>query len=74
MSQEEVISILEKHKEPISRAQIAKELNDDPVKISKALARLIYCGEVKCIELDRYKAAELLGLKHPRRRTRFYYI
>lgn len=74
MSQEEVLEILRKHKKPISRRQIAIELKDDPIKISKALAKLLLSREVKCIELDRYQTAKIFGLKHPLRRTRFYYL
>ena len=74
MGQGEVLEVLEKYKEPISRKEIAEELDCDPVKVSKALALLLTSGDIKCIELDRYQTAKRLGLKSPRRRTRFYYI
>ncbi len=74
MSQSEVLEILKKHSKPVSRRQIADELKDDPIKISKALARLLIAKEIKCIEMDRYQTAKILGLKKIHRRTRFYYL
>ena len=46
MGQSEVLEILKKHKEPISRRQIAEELKDNPIKISKALAKLLLVKEI----------------------------
>lgn len=74
MGQEEVLEVLRKHDKPISRRQIAEELNDDPIKISKALAKLLVVKEIKCIEMDRYQTAKMLGVKRIHRRTRFYYL
>lgn len=74
MGQAEIVECLEKHKEPIARRQIAKEIGYDPVKVSHLLKKLLNTGDIKCIELDRVQSAKLLGLKNPFRRTRFYYI
>jgi len=74
MSQSEVLEILKKHRKPVSRRQIAEELKDDPIKISKSLAKLLLAKEIKCIELDRYQTAKILKLKRVHRRTRFYYL
>lgn len=69
-----MLEVLRKHDKPISRRQIAEELNDDPIKISKALAKLLVVKEIKCIEMDRYQTAKMLGVKRIHRRTRFYYL
>lgn len=69
-----MINVLEKSKVPMSRNQIAKEVDDEPVNISKVLRTLLKHNEIKCIEVDRYNAAKLLDWKTPIRRTRFYYV
>jgi len=74
MGQGEIIKCLEKHKEPISRRHIAKEINYDVVKVSHLLKKLLSKGEIKCIELDRVQAGKMLGMKSAFRRTRFYYV
>ena len=58
----------------MSRDQIAEEIKDKPVNISKVLKILLKHQEIKCIEVDRYQAAKLLNWKIPIRRTRFYYV
>ena len=58
----------------MSNTQIAKELNDDPINTSKKIRILLKHKEIKCIELDRHKAAKILNWKVPIRRTRFYYL
>ncbi len=74
MGQGDIIKCLEKHKEPISRKQIAKEINYDVVKVSHLLKKLLSKDEIKCIELDRVEAGKMLGMKSAFRRTRFYYV
>lgn len=58
----------------MSRNQIAEEVNDNPINISKVLRKLLKYKEIKCIELDRYQSGKLLNWEVPIRRTRFYYI
>ncbi len=74
MGQQEILECLEKHKKPISRKQIAIETCYDVVKVSHLIRKLLSKGEVKCVELDRIQAGEMLGLDRPFRRTRFYYV
>lgn len=74
MGQAEIIECLEKHKEPISRSQIAKEINQNPVSVSHSIKRLLKNNEIKCIELDRIQSGKKLKLNKIFRRTRFYYI
>jgi len=73
IGQVEIIKCLEKHKEPISRSQIAKETNQDPVSVSHSIKRLLKSKEIKCIELNRIQSGKKLKLNRPFRRTRFYY-
>lgn len=68
------MNLLEKSEFPMSRDQIAKELDDEPIKISKRIRILLKHKEIKCVELDRYQSAKLLKWDIPIRRTRFYYI
>lgn len=58
----------------MSVIQVAEELNDKPMNISKKIRLLLEHNEIKCIELDRFQAAKLLNWEIPIRRTRFYYI
>ncbi len=74
MGQAEILACLENHDKPISRRQIAKEINYDPVQVSHLINKLLKSKEIKCIELDRIQAAKMLKLKRAFRRTRFYYI
>jgi predicted Zn-ribbon and HTH transcriptional regulator len=71
MSQEEVIKVLKKSKEPLSRGDIAKCLNEDAVKISHILQKLLKYNDIKCIELDRYQA---MAKYNCQRRIRVYYF
>jgi len=73
MGQQEVINFLLKQNKPLSRGQIADGMNECAEKISHILKKLLKGNDIKCFELDRYKSAEFLGMKHPRRRIRFYY-
>ncbi len=69
-----MIEVLEKAAVPLNRTQIAEKLNNTPVAVSKMIGNLLKHGDIKCIELDRYQSAKLLGWKIPARRSRFYYI
>jgi DNA-binding MarR family transcriptional regulator len=74
MGQAEIIECLEKHDKPISRKQIAEEIDYDVVKVSHLIKKLLNKNEIKCIELNRIQAGKMLGLDRPFRRTRFYYV
>ena len=71
MSQSEIIDILEKIKRPMSRGEIAKELNQDCCLASHSIMRLVKSHSIKIIEIDRYEAMEKYKCK---RRMRLYYI
>lgn len=58
----------------MSRNQIADEIKDEPINVSKVIRTLLKHKEIKCVELDRYQAAKLLDWGIPIRRTRFYYV
>ena len=58
----------------MSANQVAEELNDKPVNVSKKIKLLLEHREIKCVELDRYQSAKLLNWENPIRRTRFYYV
>lgn len=73
MGQSEVMDVLEKYDKPITCRQIAKDLDVEPTKVFKTLAKLLKLKDIKCIEMDRYQTAKMLGLKI-HRRTRFYYL
>jgi|TARA_R100000093_G_scaffold34741_1_gene18361 hypothetical protein len=67
------MDVLKKSDKPLSRTQIAEILNATAVSVSDTLRRLLKFEDIKCIELDRYQAAKLLGWSTSWRRTRFYY-
>jgi len=71
MSQQDVIEILEKTKEPLSVSDIARLIDDDTYKISKELTRMLKYKEVCFIEIDRFKAMEKYNCK---RRMRLWFI
>lgn len=71
MSQEEVISVIVKIKKPLSRTEIAKILNQDVIRVSHALQKLLKAKEIKSTEIDREKAMIRYGSK---RRMRLYYL
>ncbi len=73
MGQGEIIKVLEESDIPLSRSQIAEELDYNPIVVSKLLVKLMKANEVKCIEHDRFKSAKLLN-KNACRRMRFYYV
>ena len=74
IGQEEICDILKKVNKPLSRTQIAELLNDNPNKISKLICVLIKHNDIKCIEISRIEAKEILGDKAPFRRMKMYYI
>jgi hypothetical protein len=72
--QEEVIEILVKHSsktKPMSRGQIAIELNVCPRIVSRAIVQLLKYSEIKFVEIDRNEAKKLYGAF---RRMKVYYI
>jgi len=71
MGQAEVIDILEKIGEPLSRTEIASLLGENPVKISECIRKLIHNGDVDCIEIGRKEARKKYNSK---RRLRIYKI
>ena len=73
MSQEEIMTLLEKEGRPLSLGQIAKELNKEAIKVSMTIRRLLKSNEVKCFELDRVSASKFSGDPNLCRRARFYY-
>lgn len=67
------MDILEKSDKPLSRTQIADMIGIKPRKVSLVIRRLLKFKDIECLELDRFKAAEVLGWDRPVRRVRFYY-
>ena len=67
MGQEEVIELLKKNKEPLTRTEIADKLNARPTFISKVLRKLCDNGEVSCKKIKytiaRKKYGSLRSLK-----------
>jgi len=71
MPQTDIIEVLEKCKRPLSRGEIAKELNIDGKNCSHIICRLVKNRSIKIIEIDRHEAM----LKYKcKRRMRLYYI
>lgn len=70
MGQEDILKFLEGQKQPLTRGEIAKAMNESKDKISKLLNRLLIYKEIKCIEIDRFQAMARCGC---RRRMRLYY-
>lgn len=73
MSQQQILDLLQKKKEPLSRSQIAEQLNQDPIKVSHLLCKLIDTNEISFKEFDRHKASEMNNVT-VYRRTRFYFV
>lgn len=71
MSQSDVLDVLERIKRPLSRGEIARELNDDGAHVSHSIARLIKGRCIKIIEIDREEALVRFKCK---RRMRLYYV
>jgi len=74
MGQEEICEVLKKHNKPLTRTQIAQELNENPCKISKSLRVLLKYNEIKCIEISRIEAQKLFNNVNYKRRLRLYYL
>jgi Mn-dependent DtxR family transcriptional regulator len=72
MSQQEIIDLLQKEKEPLTRSQIADLLEQDRIKISHILKKLIEQNLVDFIEFDRIETSRRTNQKVDRR-TRFYF-
>ena len=73
MGQGEVIDFLKECEEPVTRRQIAKGIDCDPVSVSHILPKLLKSKEVDFIEYAREKASELVGYILLRR-TRFFFL
>jgi len=71
MSQQDVIEILEKMKQPLSVSDIAKFIDDEVCKISKELTRMLKYNEVSFVEIDRFEAMEKYNCK---RRMRLWFV
>ena len=71
MGQSDILEVLEKAKEPLSRGQIAQILNFDLVKVSHSISRLIKARDIKVIEINREQAMKKYKCKH---RMLLYYV
>lgn len=71
MGQAEVIDLLEKIGEPLSRTEIASLLGENPLKISECIRKLLLIGDIDSIEIDRKIAMKKYNSK---RRLRIYKI
>ncbi len=71
MGQAEVMELLEKMKEPLSRTDIANILKENTITVSHALQRLISYNEVKVIEISGEQALVKYKCK---KRMRLYYV
>ena len=72
--QEEVLKILEEkssRNNPMSRGQIAVELNICPRIVSRVIVQLLKYSEIKFKEINRSKAMKLYGAC---RRMKVYYV
>ena len=80
MGQYEVILALEKlnatKENPASRTQIAVIIQCEPRRVSTLIKRILrhHNSEIKYIEVDRIKAAKMMGTDKVGRRMRFYYL
>jgi hypothetical protein len=70
MGQQEVLSILEKYKKPMSLGEITRASESNVTIISHALARLVKANDIKIMEIDRKQAMKFYKCKH---RLRLYY-
>lgn len=76
--QQEIIELLEKHRKPLTLTEITISLNPNPnntfkINVSRALKKLLYYNEIKCIEVDRILALRLTDSKKPRR-MKLYFV
>jgi hypothetical protein len=74
MSQFEVLTILERHKTPLSCREIALEINCNPIRVHRDLNKLLCHQEIKAIEISRDEAKEKFGDNAPPRRMRLYFV
>lgn len=74
IGQSEIIEVLKKHNKPISRREIAIELNITGCNVSHHIQKLLYHNEIKCIEIDRNQAREYFKERLPSRRMKLYYL
>ncbi len=70
IGQGEVLTYLEKQKEPMARGEIAKAMKVHPRIVSRDLRILLKYGEIKCIEINRFEAQKRFGC--PRRMLLYY--
>lgn len=69
----EVVDFLKTCDKPVTRKQIADNLEWDPVRVSHILKKLLKYNEVDFIEHNRNNASELAGYILTRR-TRFFFL
>ena len=74
IGQEEICEVLRKFKKPLTRLQIAIELDENPNKVSKIIRILLNHNDIKSVEISRIEAKNLLGKDAPYRRLKLYYI
>lgn len=72
MSQVEILELLQKSDEPLTRTQIAEQLGQDRIKVSHLLQKLIKCNDITFVEYDRHETSKRTNMKIDRR-TRFYF-
>lgn len=63
--QERIIKVLERAKEPLSRTEIADELDTRPETVSDRLRKLLKHKEICCIEINKTQALERYNQKKP---------
>jgi predicted Zn-ribbon and HTH transcriptional regulator len=68
--QEKIMELLEKRREPMSRSEIAKVLNEKDTKVSDRLCKMVKHKELFTIEVCKEEAAAKYG--SPRRLKLFY--
>lgn len=73
IGQSEIIEYLKTCEIPVTRKQIAEDLDCDPIKVSHILRNLLKFNEVDYIEHPRERASELVGYVLLRR-TRFFFL
>lgn len=71
MGQEEILSVLEKSRVPLSAEEIARELNNTIIKILGDIKKLLQYNEIQCIELNKDLAMKFYRCK---RKMRLYHI
>lgn len=69
----EIVDFLKTCDKPVSRKQIADDLEWDPIRVSRILKILVKYKEVSFIEHDQKSASQLVGYILTRR-TRFFFL